>query len=200
MQRIDTTGKAVDLFGPGKHGYRDGDPSTDTPATRLSAAALNSIQEEISHVIEATGASLDADLNNQLATAIASLISAVGRPYDLAFLAGFAPNGSPADLAVQSIGFTVAARPIRITGIVGLLSTAPVGQAVKIDLLRNGITIFGTKPQFIAGAAVLTPGVFSVGDFADFAAGDAIEVAVTQIGGATKGKGLRLAVVGQALG
>lgn len=76
MQRIDTATKSPDLFGAGKHGYKDGNVSLGVPATQLNAAVFNAIQEEISNVIEASGAALNPASFTQLVTAINALIVA----------------------------------------------------------------------------------------------------------------------------
>lgn len=66
MQRINSANKAVDLYGPGKHGFQAGVPSTNTPATFLTPEWCNSIQEEISRVIENFGVALDSANPGQL--------------------------------------------------------------------------------------------------------------------------------------
>lgn len=66
MQRINSANKAVDLYGPGKHGFQAGVPSTNTPATFLTPEWCNSIQEEISRVIENFGVTLDSTNPGQL--------------------------------------------------------------------------------------------------------------------------------------
>lgn len=74
MQRISTDSKAVDLFGAGKHGYTAGDPPSGVPATEMSAAALNAIQEEIAGVIEGADINLDdAYDGQQLKRAVATI-------------------------------------------------------------------------------------------------------------------------------
>ncbi|NUB13812.1 hypothetical protein GAY28_14555 [Azospirillum brasilense] len=70
MHRIDTATRAPDLFGPGRHGFKDGNPLTGDPPTTLSASMFNHIQEEIARAIEAGGGTLDATKYNQLATAL----------------------------------------------------------------------------------------------------------------------------------
>lgn len=72
MQRITTSTRAVDLFGPGKDGFKDGNLGLGISATQLNAALFNSIQEEICNVIEAAGISLDVDTRTQLVKAIQS--------------------------------------------------------------------------------------------------------------------------------
>lgn len=70
MIRIDTAGRAPDLFGPGKDGFRDGDPLTGIPATQLTAEWFNAIQEEIAAVIEDAGLILDPNNLRQLLAAL----------------------------------------------------------------------------------------------------------------------------------
>jgi len=70
MERIDTSTKAVDLFGPGKHGFKDGDKALTISATQLNAAWVNSVQEELCNVIEWAGFALDPNNNAQLLAAI----------------------------------------------------------------------------------------------------------------------------------
>jgi hypothetical protein len=80
MQRIDTSTKFTDLFGTGKHGFRDGNKVSGISATAFDAAWCNAVQEEISNVVEASGASLNPAAYNQLLTAINSLISSYSMP------------------------------------------------------------------------------------------------------------------------
>lgn len=80
MHRIDTPSRQKDKFGAGKDGFTQGDPQTGTQATQISEKFLDSIQEEIASVIEDTdsGATLDKSKNNQLVTAIKSIIRSAG--------------------------------------------------------------------------------------------------------------------------
>lgn len=72
MDRIQTSTKAVDKFGPGKHGFTAGNPATGTPATQLSEIFFDSVQEEICAVIEAAGIALDPNNRAQLLAALRS--------------------------------------------------------------------------------------------------------------------------------
>ncbi|WP_234086746.1 hypothetical protein [Azonexus sp. R2A61] len=74
MDRITTSTKATDLFGEGKHGFRDGNRAAAIPATDLSAAFMNDLQEEICNVIESAGYALVAGDRTQLRQAIAKMI------------------------------------------------------------------------------------------------------------------------------
>lgn len=76
MRRIDTSTKAVDLFGAGKHGFKNGDPSLAILATKLNAEFFNATQEELASLIEYAGLTLDDADNTQLRQAISALITA----------------------------------------------------------------------------------------------------------------------------
>lgn len=74
MDRINTPNKAVDLFGAGKHGFRDGNRSTGIEATEFSAAWCNLLQEELANVIEGAGLVLNGADYTQLRQAIQAMI------------------------------------------------------------------------------------------------------------------------------
>jgi len=65
VHRIDTTTKFTDLFGVGKHGFRDGNKALVIAATAFNAAWANSVQEELANTIEGYGGVLDAANNAQ---------------------------------------------------------------------------------------------------------------------------------------
>ncbi|CAO3451856.1 Phage tail fiber protein [Azospirillum argentinense] len=77
MHRIDTATKATDLFGPGKHGFKDGDPLTGDPASMLNAAWFNSVQEELCGLVEAAGLTPGVD-NTQVLRALKKLLAPAG--------------------------------------------------------------------------------------------------------------------------
>lgn len=70
MHRIDTATKAVNLHGPGKHGFKDGNPLTGDPSTTLNASFFNSVQEEVAAVIEDLGGVLDGSSNKQMSNVL----------------------------------------------------------------------------------------------------------------------------------
>lgn len=74
MRRISTPTAAQDLFGPGKHGFRNGDPANAILATRLQAEWFNSLQEEVAAAVEQTGQALDPENNGQLSAAIEGVV------------------------------------------------------------------------------------------------------------------------------
>lgn len=75
MHRIDTSTAQVDKFGAGKNGFTGGNPQTGELPTALDADFFDSVQEEISAVIESSGVALDKSKKNQLVTAIKALVS-----------------------------------------------------------------------------------------------------------------------------
>lgn len=78
MQRIETATRVPDLHGPGKDGFTAGDPLTGTPATSMSPAMWNSLQEELCGLIEEWLGPLDPASYLQLRNAIdARIISAL---------------------------------------------------------------------------------------------------------------------------
>ena len=112
-------------------------------------------------------------------------------PYDIAFSAGYTSAGVAADAAVQSYGFLVMGRAGTFTGEVGYADTAPTDAALIIDVFKNGVTIYSTKPQFAATSQTLTAGTLSV---TTFAAGDRVTFKITQIGSTLAGQGIRFSV------
>lgn len=72
MDRISTTNKAVDLFGAGRHGFKDGDLALGIAPTELNAAWFNAVQEELMAIIEAAGIVPSAGTRNQVLTALRS--------------------------------------------------------------------------------------------------------------------------------
>lgn len=70
MKRISTSTKALDLFGPGKHGFKNGDLANGIQPTNLDSDWFNQVQEEISRVIEGGGLVLDGNVKTQLLQAI----------------------------------------------------------------------------------------------------------------------------------
>lgn len=103
MDRISTSTKAVDLYGPGKHGFKNGNLSLGIPPTDFNAEFFNGVQEELLAVIEGAGLTPDAGTLNQLQQAIQLMIAAataqdykasvrVATTANIANLAGGSPN------------------------------------------------------------------------------------------------------------
>lgn len=88
MERINSSNKVPDKFGPGKDGFGAGDEVAGVKATFLTPSWHDSVQEEISNVIEAVPIALDPANRTQLLTAIQAMIAAAGgSPGDVKYVA-----------------------------------------------------------------------------------------------------------------
>lgn len=70
MERINTSTKAVNLFGAGKHGFTAGVPGTATMPTAFSDSWANAVQEELANVVEGAGLALTPGDNSQVMQAL----------------------------------------------------------------------------------------------------------------------------------
>lgn len=117
--------------------------------------------------------------------------------YDIPFMAGWGGDGTGEDIAMQSYGAVLVPRDIAIEDVTAQISTAPTGSALIVDVLVNGSSIFSTKPRFADGITDL-----SAGELANaptlVAAGDRVEMKVTQVGSTTPGQKLLVSVKGKA--
>lgn len=102
MHRIDTSTKAADLFGAGKHGFKDGDKANGIPATDLTAAFFNDLSENLAILVEACGIALAKGNYSQLLQAIAAKV-VQGRVFDSA------AAGGTADALTGTFGYGVMA-------------------------------------------------------------------------------------------
>jgi len=104
MKRIDTATKATDLFGTGKHGFKDGQPP-GVASTRLDAAWFNAAQEEICRLLEGMGMDIVPGTFDQMRQA--KIIEAMNAVY-------FLPNQAPGmtstlrAIAEDPVGFNYA--------------------------------------------------------------------------------------------
>ena len=114
--------------------------------------------------------------------------------YDIGFTAGFDSDMVKENVAVATYGELVMARAGTFLGESGYVDTAPTGAILIVDVLKNGTTIYSTKPQFAISATALTAGVLSV---TSFAAADRITFKVTQIGSTEAGEGVRFTLKGK---
>lgn len=79
MRRIDTSTAAQDLFGKGKHGWRNGNPQAGVRPTQFNAEFVNALQEEIANAIENAGINLNPEDNQQLFRAVEKIASEQGK-------------------------------------------------------------------------------------------------------------------------
>lgn len=90
MHRIDTSTAQVDKFGAGKNGFTAGNPQTGELPTALDEMFFDSVQEEISGVIESAGLVLDKQKNDQLTSALKKLFLQTGNNFSEIKTAGAA--------------------------------------------------------------------------------------------------------------
>lgn len=72
MDFIQTANKQVDKFGTGKHGFSAGNPAGGVPATFMSSAWCDNVQQEIVNLIEGAGTAINPAQQNQAARSIQS--------------------------------------------------------------------------------------------------------------------------------
>lgn len=111
--------------------------------------------------------------------------------YDVALVAGYGQTMVKENVAVQTYGEFVMARTGSITGEAAYADTAPTGAALILDVLKNGVTVYTTKPQFAATSQALTAGTLKTDGTEDFVSGDRITFSITQIGSTEPGEGIR---------
>ena len=116
--------------------------------------------------------------------------------YDMGFVAGYTVTMTADDLAVLTYGEIVATRSFSITGEAGYLETQATGIAVIVDILKNGTTVYTTKPQFAVSTSTLTAGTLKTDGTEDFVSGDRLTFKVTQIGSIIAGGRMRFTVKG----
>ena len=109
-------------------------------------------------------------------------------PYDVAFNAGYDADMVKEDITVATYGELVMARAGTFLGENGFIDTPATGATAIVDVLKNGTTIYSTKPTFAIASNTATAGVLSV---TSFAAGDRITFKITQKGSTEAGEGLR---------
>jgi len=114
--------------------------------------------------------------------------AAFGWPYDISFIAGYSSATLAQAVVVQTFGEMVMARTGIFEGEVGYIDTVCTGQALICDVLKNGTSIYSTKPQFAISTNAMTAGVLST---TAFVSGDRITFKVTQIGSGVAGSGVR---------
>ncbi|EOA2928550.1 hypothetical protein ACHY90_002200 [Escherichia coli] len=104
MHRIDTKTAQKDKFGAGKNGFTRGNPQTGTPATDLDDDYFDMLQEELCSVVEASGASLEKGLHDQLLTALRALLLSRKNPF------GDIKSDGTVKTALENLGLGEAAK------------------------------------------------------------------------------------------
>lgn len=138
MDRISTSTKQANLFGAGKHGFRDGDNNAGISPTDLNAEWFNDFQEEQMAIIEGSGQAGVSGERNQVFRGLkrlyggnVSVISAVG----------------PTVLTVDDVGLVLidaTANPVAITlpAVNSITGASLRFKFVRIDsVLGNAVTV-----------------------------------------------------------
>ncbi len=109
-------------------------------------------------------------------------------PYDIGFIGGFDADLAPDDLEVAVYGQLVMARTGTFEGEVGVMDTAGTGSTVIVDVEKNDVSIYSTKPTFLDGEVTAQSGTITT---SGFVTGDKVTFKVTQVGSGTVGQGVR---------
>lgn len=185
MHRTDAEGNVDGRFNPGN-------PAIGQKATRIDADWLNSVQEEVVHVIEESGGQLDKADTTQLYHAIVALAAGAagdgsgGVPTTRQIgTSGLATGGgdlaanrtinvakaSAADVAAQTDD-AKAVTPLALAGLVGL---SIVGGARVLQLGETKIQMFSGTAQGNTTTVLTLPQAFSTENMSAFCNGGAID-------------------------
>jgi hypothetical protein len=112
-------------------------------------------------------------------------------PYDIGFVGGFDADLAPDDLEVAEYGKIVMARSGTFEGASGFIDITGASQPVIVDIEKNDVSIYSSKPFFADGngSANMTTGTLSTNN--TFVSGDRITFKVAQVGIGTVGQGIR---------
>jgi len=168
---------------------------TDLNVTAAKLAA-NSVTTTKIVDLNVTDAKIAGMASSKLTGALGALdgSSLTDLAYDVAFVCGYDNDMVKENVAVATYGELVMARAGTFIGEAGYIDTVGTGANVVVDILKNGTTIYSTKPLFAISATALTPGVISV---TAFASGDRITFKITQIGSSATGQGVRFTLKGK---
>lgn len=130
MHRIDGYGSTA-----GEQ-FTEGDPGQAIPATKITDAWLNAVQEEIANFIEAMGITLNKASNTQLQAALSVLVPA--RSWARAVTTGSYTNSTTTPTDVTGLGFeAVSGRTYMIRGIIPVTTGTPTA-GFELGLKSSG--------------------------------------------------------------
>jgi Chaperone of endosialidase len=157
MERITSSTRIPNKWGPGRDGFGDGNPTAGTPSTQLNMGWFDNLQEEVARVIELAGLTLDGNEKEQLNEAIDRKIGASGF---FVLKAGDTMTGPLLNSSGRFIASTVADPSITLWpsnnaqawGIVGTVGAMQFGLMTgagalvssQMTLTPNGLTVQGT--------------------------------------------------------
>ena len=116
--------------------FHDGDPFNGVQGTVVTAAFLNSVQEEIAAVIESAGITLDAAQSNQLLAAIRATTTSVNRSVTTVTTTG----GTVILTAAQAKAGFIVVNGV-LTSNVSIIFPAAVGSWVAINATTGNFTV-----------------------------------------------------------
>jgi hypothetical protein len=149
MQRIATATKAVDLYGVGKHGFKDGNLGLGIVPTDMDAAWCNGLQEEVVNCIETAGLVATGATLTQLRDAIAIAVRLQSAAYASAGGTADALTGIYAPVVPALVnGLTLYVRAA-LANATTTPTFAPNGLAAKTIVKGNGLALVAGD---IAGA------------------------------------------------
>lgn len=127
--------------------------------------------------------------DGDLATFVVNLDKALKliAAYDVPFIAGWGADFLGEDLLVQLYGASVATRALTILGETCRCEVAPTGANLVFDILKNGVSVYTTKPFIAAGSTSGTAGVLD-GTKTSVVVGDLLNWSVTQVGSTVAGQ------------
>lgn len=193
MDRINTLNKALDLFGVGKHGWKNRNIGLGVEPTEFTADWCNGVQEELLSVIEAAGIVPAGATRNQVLLALrAAGVFATPPQFDntskaatTAFVTalGVQFNGESVLATSQTLGSSSAgkviignsASPITLT--LPAANTFPVGAGFSFLNVNSGVVTV-----LRAGADVIVGGAANQNSFA-LGAGDTLQLESLGAGG-----------------
>ena len=153
MKRIDTATKAVDLFGAGKHGFKDGNLGLGVLPTDFDASICNNLQEEPANLVEAAGIALDGNVRTQLAQAIKRIAGANVTTVTFAM----SPFALTADHAGLVLINAAAGNVVLNLPLANVVAGLPLPyEFERIDATANTATTNAAGANLIDGAASFT--------------------------------------------
>lgn len=155
MRRITTGTRELNLFGPGKDGFKNGDLANAILPTDLNADWFNQMQEELANFIESAGIALDGAVRTQLVQALRSgaLLHGVDTGTANARVVTYTPaipaliNGMR--LWFQSAAANTGATTLNVNGL-GVRPVLGLGQAA----LQGGEIAAGGRCQVVYSTAL----------------------------------------------
>lgn len=204
VHRIDTPTAVANVNGPGRTGFIKGNASTSTPATRVSPAWFNDMQESVCRVVERFLGALEKGNGEQMADAIDARIDEKIGEIALPSLEGYLRADTAATLTA---GYFTAPVVVAIAGGHAVLDVAegnvftiavtadftldfPAGMAGKAGMMLVVATQDGTGRTLTlasgltlaAGEWSITPGAVNLLWITSDGSGTVLDVVISQRG------------------